>query len=75
MSVRVKIPSFSFFHLKAALVGEEIIHMSDRHVLPLKAFELHRKTQVASRTDSFNSAHFHEARQIRGTHLFYGVGH
>lgn len=56
------------------MVGEEITHISDLHVLPLKAFELHRKTQVASRPDSFNSTHFHVARQIRGTHLFYGVG-
>lgn len=42
--------------------------------LLLKAFEPNRKTQVGSRTDSFNSIHFHLARQIRGNHLFYGGG-
>lgn len=40
--------------------------------LPLKAFELNQKTQVRRRIDSFNSIHFHLARQIRGNHLFYG---
>lgn len=48
-----------------------IIHINDQHVLPLKAFELNRKTQVGSRIDSFNSTHFHLAHQIRGNHLFY----
>lgn len=55
------------------MIGEkEIIHINDQHVLPLKAFELNRKTQVGSRIDSFNSTHFHLARQRRGNQLFYG---
>lgn len=37
-----------------------------------KSFELHRKTQVGSRIDSFNSTHFHLAHPIRGNRLFYG---
>lgn len=50
---------------------KETIHRNDRHILPLKAFELHQKIQVGSRIDSFNSTRFHLARQIRGNHLFY----
>ena len=54
------------------MIGEkETTHINDRHVLPLKAFELNQKTQVGSRIDSFNSTHFHLAHQIRGNHLFY----
>lgn len=66
------INTFSFFYLEAVIGEKEIIHINDRHVLPLKAFELNQKTQVRRRNDSFNSTHFHLARQIRGNHLFYG---
>lgn len=59
------------FQLKAVIREKETIHINDRHVLPLKAFELNQKTQVGSRIDSFNSTHFHLAHQIRGNHLFY----
>ena len=65
------INTFSF--LEAVIGEKEIIHINDRHVLPLKAFELNQKTQVGRRIDSFNSTHFHLACQIRGNHLFYGV--
>ena len=66
------ISTFSF-HLKAVIGEKETTHINDRHVLPLKAFELNQKTQVGSRIDSFNSTHFHLAHQIRGNHLFYEV--
>lgn len=71
MNLEIEILFLSFY-LKAVIGEKEIIHINDQHVLPLKAFELNRKTQVGSRIDSFNSTHFHLARQIRGNHLFYG---
>jgi hypothetical protein len=78
MNVGVKYPFFMvffFFSVKSCNGRKGNNTHKCWHVLPLKAFELHRKTQVAGRTDSFNSTHFHEAHQIKGTHLFYGVGY
>lgn len=50
-------------------VIEKKIHINDRYVLPLKAFELTRKTHVGSRIDSFNFTHFHLACEIRGMYF------
>ena len=52
---------------------KETIHINDRHVLPLKAFELNQKTQVGSRIDSFNSTHFHNLTSDMMDHHFCSI--